>query len=61
MKAIIRYDQADDDKLLKSYFKSIDEKVKNTKIVPSSLSFSNVILRIMLPDFINSCMINIDP
>lgn len=60
MDAILKYDE-EDDELLKSYFKSIDEKMKNNKIIPSSLTISNVMLKVLLPDIINSCFVSIDP
>ena len=61
MKAIFDYDSEEDDKLLKSYFKSIDEKLASRKIVQSEMGVSNAILRTALPDLVNSCCINIDP
>jgi len=35
MKAIIDYDKDEDDELLKNYFKSIDEKLANRKVIRS--------------------------
>lgn len=61
MKAIVDYDKDEDDQLLKDYFKSIDEKLANRKVVKSEMSIGNALLRTCLPDFINGCFINIDP
>jgi hypothetical protein len=61
MDAIFSKDNKDDDELLKSYFKSIDDKIANQKIVTSEMGLTNVLLRTCLPDFINRCFINIDP
>jgi chitin synthase len=61
MKAILDYKSNDDDPLLKNYFKSISEKIADRKVVASTLTPSNVILRTVLPDMVNSCCINIDP
>jgi hypothetical protein len=46
---------------LRNYFKSIDEKLASRKVVKSEMSIGNALMRTMLPDFINSCFINIDP
>ena len=54
MDAILNYDN-DDDELLKSYFKSIDEKLKSGRVSPSRLSIGSVLMRTILPDFINNC------
>lgn len=35
MQAILDYDSTKDDALLRSYFKSIDEKLVNNKIIPT--------------------------
>lgn len=35
MAAILDYSSNDDDPLLRAYFKSIDEKLANTKVYPS--------------------------
>ena len=61
MKAILKYDSTDDDQLLKSYFKSIDEKIANTKIIKTKLTPSTILLRIIFPDFINRCFLDISP
>ncbi len=63
MKAIFDYDSKDEkeDELLKSYFKSIDEKLKNSRIVISDLGITSVLLRVLLPDLINSCCLNVNP
>jgi len=58
MEAILDYDN-DDDELLKSYFKSIDEKLKNGTVTPSRLSIGSVAMRTLLPDFVNKCFIDI--
>jgi|LakMenE18May11ns_1017448.scaffolds.fasta_scaffold9590299_2 cellulose synthase/poly-beta-1,6-N-acetylglucosamine synthase-like glycosyltransferase len=58
MDAILDYDN-DDDELLKSYFKSIDEKLKNGRVSPSRLSIGSVLMRTMLPDFVTKCFIDI--
>lgn len=60
MKAIVKYDEDEDDVLLKNYFKSIDEKLANKKIISSEMGMTNAILRTTLPDAINSCCISID-
>ena len=46
---------------MKNYFKSIDEKLANQKIVKSEMGVTNAVLRTALPDLINSCCISIDP
>lgn len=61
MEAIVKYDDKEDDVLLKSYFKSIDEKLANSKIEKSELSIGSVLMRTLLPDFINQCCVNISP
>ena len=61
MNAILDYDAVEDDELLKNYFKSIDEKLANQKIVKSEMGVMNAVLRTALPDMINSCCITVDP
>jgi hypothetical protein len=61
MEAIVKYDDQEDDVLLKSYFKSIDEKLANSKIEKSELSIGSVLMRTLLPDFINQCCVTISP
>jgi chitin synthase len=60
MNAIVKYDEPEDDVLLKSYFKSISQKLADRKVISSKLKASNVILRTVLPDAINSCCISIE-
>jgi len=60
MKAIVKYNGAEDDELLKNYFKSISEKLADRKITTSRLKASNVIWRTALPDFINRCCVSVD-
>ena len=60
MNAIVNYDEEEDDVLLKSYFKSIDEKLAGRKIITNEMGVANALLRTALPDFINTCCINID-
>lgn len=52
---------SEDDTLLKEYFKSIDEKLANNKITSSDFSLKNILARVLLPDFINSCFIEVAP
>lgn len=59
MKALMKYDE-DDDNLLKSYFKSIREKLLERKIIHNSTTFTDVLKRILLPDLINRHLINVD-
>lgn len=59
MQAILEYNK-EDDQLLKDYFKSIDEKMKNSKILPTDLSIGKVLMKVLLPDFINGCFIDIN-
>lgn len=61
MKAILNYDSQSDDELLKKYFKSIREKLEDRKVKSSKIGTRNAILRIALPDAVNSCCIKIDP
>lgn len=61
MKAIIDYDKDQDDQLLKAYFKSIEDKIANQKITSAQMGLGNVLLRVLLPDFINRCFITVDP
>lgn len=35
--------------------------MKNNKIVPSDLSIGNVLMKVLLPDFVNNCFIDINP
>lgn len=35
--------------------------MKNNKIVPSDLSIGKVLMKVLLPDFINNCFIDINP
>ena len=55
----MKYDE-DDDNLLKSYFKSIREKLLERKIIHNSTTFTDVLKRILLPDLINRHLINVD-
>ncbi len=62
MKTLIDYhNKYSDSELLASYFKSIDDKLKNRKILMSEMSVKNALLRTILPDSINSACIDIDP
>ena len=61
MEAIIKYDAEEDDELLKSYFKSIDEKLANRKVLNTQISAKNALLRTLLPDTLNSCCITVEP
>lgn len=62
MKTLIDYNKkTQDTELLISYFKSIDEKLKNRKIVSTKISVKNAILRTTLPDAFNNCCMDIDP
>ena len=60
MKAIFDYKAEDDDELLKSYFKSIDDKIKNNTIKTTHLSIGNTVSRVLLPDSLRNCFVNID-
>lgn len=35
--------------------------MKNNKIVPSDLSIGKVLMKVLLPDFVNNCFIDINP
>jgi hypothetical protein len=53
MKAIWGNDKTENaDELLKNYFKSIDDKVKEKKFEKVNLSVWKILARILLPDFI---------
>lgn len=49
MSAIFNYDSKDDDSLLREYFKSIDEKLKNRKVVETKIGVKNAVLSVALP------------
>lgn len=61
MRALIKYDRNDSDELLESYFRSIDDKIKDRKVIDSKIGARNAVLRVCLPDFLNSCCITVDP
>jgi hypothetical protein len=61
MKAIIDYKGSENDVLLKAYFKSIDEKLANNKVVSTPMGIGNVLMRVLLLDFVNECFIKLDP
>jgi chitin synthase len=61
MSAILNYNADEDDVLLKSYFKSIDEKLANRKIIKSEMGVQISVLRVALPDMINRDCIEVDP
>lgn len=60
MEAILNYDE-EDDELLKAYFKSIDEKLAERKVVNTEISARNALLRTLLPDMVNGCCVTVDP
>jgi hypothetical protein len=49
------------DSLLKEYFKSVDEKLDNNKVVPSVLSAGQILKRVLLPRSLWTCFQDIDP
>ena len=49
------------DALLREYFKSIDEKLKSNKVVPSTFTASDMLMRIFLPKFIWKQFRPVDP
>jgi hypothetical protein len=61
MEAILNYSSTSDDALLQSYFKSIDEKLANNKILKSELNLKTIALKVLLPDILNRCIIKTDP
>ena len=61
MKAIFDYNAEEDDELLRSYFKSIDDKIKNNTIKSTQLSVGDTVRRVLLPDFVRTMVETIDP
>ena len=55
MKALFSYTEDDgkNEALLQDYFESISSKAEGEKIVETSISLLNAILRVVLPDFIH--------
>jgi cellulose synthase/poly-beta-1,6-N-acetylglucosamine synthase-like glycosyltransferase len=49
------------DELLRSYFRTIDEKVTNNKIVPSEFTTKSILARVILPKTIWKRFFRIDP
>jgi chitin synthase len=49
------------DALLREYFKSIDEKLANNKVVLSEFTMSDIIMRVMLPKFLWKIFRPVDP
>ena len=49
------------DALLREYFKSIEEKLKTNKVVPSNFTASDLIMRVLLPKIIWSYFRPVDP
>jgi hypothetical protein len=50
------------DKLLESYFKSINDKLKNQDYKEDSLSLIQILCRVLLPDFLTrSCISPVHP
>ena len=60
MNAIFNYNSSDDDQLLREYFKSIDEKMKNRKVIESQIGVKNAVLSVALPEALTRCCIDID-
>ncbi len=46
------------DKLLKEYFKSIDDKLKNSEYKEQPLSLTQILCRVLLPDFLTRSFIS---
>lgn len=61
MAAIIDYNSTKDDQLLRSYFKSIDEKLANSRVVHSEINLETILLKVLLPDMINRWFIDTHP
>ena len=61
MAAIIDYNSTKDDQLLRSYFKSIDEKLANSRVVHSEIDLETILLKVLLPDIINRWFIDTHP
>jgi hypothetical protein len=49
------------DKLLKQYFKSIDDKINQDEIMKSEYSLGQTLLRIVSPDFVFEWFVGVDP
>lgn len=49
------------DELLREYFREMDEKLANNKIVPSTFTAKQIITRVLLPKTMWKCCNNIDP
>ena len=49
------------DSLLREYFKSIDDKLKSNKVVPSNFTAGDCIMRVVLPKFIWKHIRPVDP
>lgn len=59
MKALISKDA--DDKLLKAYFKSTEEKLIENKIKQTDLTLVSIILRVFLPEFLYNFFYGVEP
>jgi hypothetical protein len=51
----------DGDKLLKQYFKSIEDKINQDEIIKSEYSLGQTLLRIVSPDFLFEWLVGVDP
>lgn len=61
MAAILDYAAPHHDTLLRSYFKSIDEKLATTRVIPSELTVSSVLGRVLLPEAVGRCWAEVHP
>lgn len=59
MKALISKDSKD--KLLKAYFKSIEEKMVENNIKVTDITLTSIILRIFLPEFLYNIFYGVEP
>lgn len=59
MEAVFENDE--NETLLRNYFSSLENKAKQSKIVEFELTLTWMVLKVLLPDFLNEFLIEVDP